>query len=189
MKVRPLEGSLNPIINELEADLKRNQNYKESDISRKVESDGRISLLTRKKFNKIEEADNNCKFISHKDHDEFIMSIPNDFLGIVKKVTVNMPGNIYESNIQGFNGKSIIWDRTIFSGNKIIIKSKKSSPLQETIIILLIFIACAIGFVSIFYFMKIRKPKIGVSGFNLCPECRTKVSSSDKFCQNCGQSL
>jgi hypothetical protein len=189
MKILPLDRSLNPLINELETDLKKKQNYRDSDITKKVESDGRTSLFVRKKFNRVEEADQNCKFVSHKEYDEFIMNIPHDFLGIVKKIKVNMPGTIIESNVKNFEGKSLIWDRTSSSANRLIIKSKPAWPLGNTILIAIILIV-GIGIVAaIFIFKNLRSPRVKIQGLSFCPECGTKVNSEDNFCQGCGQSL
>lgn len=189
MKILPIESSLNPIINQLENDLKAKQNYKDSDITKRIETDGRVSLSTRKKFKRVEEADENCKFVSHKNYDEFKMNIPNDFLGIVKKVKVNMPGHIIESNVKNFEGKSLIWDRTSSSANRLIIKSKPAQPLGNTILIAIILIV-GIGVVAaIFIFMRVRRPKIIAQEVNFCPECGIKASYDDNFCQNCGQRL
>lgn len=188
MKILPLEVSLNSMIDLVEADLKEKQDIKGSDITRRIESDGRNSLFTRKKFKSIEEADENCRFVSHKDHDEFTMSVPYDFLGIVKKVKVNMPGPIIESNMKNFKGKSLLWDRTLSSGNKLIIKSKTSESIGE-IVTLIIIALLVVGGVAIFIFKKIRNHKIVSQQYNFCPECGTKNKSNNNFCQSCGQRL
>lgn len=140
MKILPLDTSLNPMIDELETDLMRKGNYKDSDITKKLESDGRNSLFVRKRFKKVGEADPNCRFVSKKDHDEFIMNIPGDFLGIVKKVSIKMPGKIIESNVKNFEGRSLIWDRASSPTSRLIIKSKPAEAIENTILILIIII-------------------------------------------------
>lgn len=188
MKVLPLDSSLNPIIHELEVDIRKDKNYRDSDIKRGAEPDGKNSLFVRKQFIRVEEADQNCKFVSKKDHDEFIMSIPSDFLGIVKKVKVNMPGQIIESNVKNFEGKSLVWDRTSSSANRLIIKSKPPKLIGEIVTIIIISLL-VVGGVAFFIFKKIRPPKVVTQQYNFCPECGTKNNSDDNFCQNCGQSL
>jgi len=188
MKIFPLDSSLNPIIHELESDIRKDKNYKDSDITKGTESDGRKFLFVRKKFNNVGEADPNCKFVSQKDHDEFIMSIPSDFLGIVKRVKVNMPGPIFESNVKNYEGRSLIWDRTSSSANRLTIKSKPPKPIGE-IVTLIITALFVVGGVAIFIFKKIRNPKVVSQQYNFCPECGTKNNSDDNYCQNCGQSL
>jgi hypothetical protein len=189
MKILPLEKSLNPIISDLENDLKSKQSYKDSDITKKVESDGGVSLFTKKKFKRVEEADEHCRFTSQKDYDQFTMNIPGDLLGIVKKVTIKMPGKIIESNVKNFEGRSLIWDRASSPTNRLVIKSKPAEGIGNTIIIVVI-LAIGIGVVAaIFIFKRVRKPGIISQETKFCPGCGTKASPFDNFCQNCGQSL
>jgi hypothetical protein len=189
MKILPLDTSLNPMIDQIENDLMRKENYKDSDITKKIESDGRKSLFVRKKFNRVEEADDNCKFVSQKDHDEFIMNLPGDLLGIVKKVRIKMPGQIIGSNVKNFEGRSLTWDRTSSPANRLIIKSKPAEPIGNTILILVILLL-AIGVIAAILILKrVRKPKIIAQGISFCPECGGEADAGDNFCQNCGQSL
>jgi len=189
MKILPLEKSLNPIISDLENDLKSKQSYKDSDVTKKVESDGRVSLFTRKKFKRVEEADEHCRFTSQKDYDQFTMNIPGDLLGIVKKVSIKMPGKIIEANVKNYEGRSLIWDRTSSPISRLIIKSKPEEAIGNTILILVILLL-GIGVVAaIFIFKRVRKPKIIVQGISFCPECGIKVQPEDKFCQECGKVL
>ena len=189
MKILPLEKSLNPIISDLENDLKSKQSYKDSDVTKKVESDGRVSLFTRKKFKRVEEADENCRFTSQKEYDQFTMNIPGDLLGIVKKVSIKMPGKIIESNVKNYEGRSLIWDRTSSPISRLIIKSKPEEAIGNTILILVILLL-GIGVVAaIFIFKRARKPKIIAQGISFCPECGIKVQPEDKFCQECGKVL
>ncbi len=189
MKILPLDTSLNPMIDQLENDLMRKENYKDSDITKKVESDGKKSLFIRKKFNRVEEADKNCRFVSHKNHEEFRMNIPSDFLGIVKKVRIKMPGKIIESNVKNFEGRSLIWDRTSSTTGRLIIKSKPAEAIGNTILILLILAICLGAIAAIFIFKRFRNPKIIAQGISFCQECGAKAGPEDNFCQNCGQSL
>jgi hypothetical protein len=189
MKILPLESSLNPIISELEADLRKDKNYKDSDMTKKVEPDGRVSIFTRKKFKRVEEADENCRFTSQKDYDEFTMNIPGDLLGIVKKVSIKMPGKIIESNVKNFEGRTLTWDRSLSSGNRLVIKSKPPEPVGYTTIIALIVIL-GIGIVIALVVLKMKqKPEVVTQEFNFCSECGNKINLNDNFCHNCGQRL
>jgi len=189
MKILPLEKSLNPIISDLENDLKSKQSYKDSDVTKKVESDGRVSLFTRKKFKRVEEADEHCRFTSQKDYDQFTMNIPGDLLGIVKKVSIKMPRKIIESNVKNYEGRSLIWDRTSSPISRLIIKSKPAEDIGNTVLIFVILLL-GIGVVAaIFIFKRARKPKIIAQGISFCPECGIKVQPEDKFCQECGKVL
>jgi hypothetical protein len=187
MKILPLGSSMNFIINELEADLRKKQNFKDSEITRSKESDGRSSLYVRKKFNCVDEVDKNCKFILREGACEFQMIIPREDLEIVKKVTVNMPGQIIESNIKGFSGKSLIWDRTASSGNRLFVKSKPPEPMNNLVIVLVIL--GTIGGIAVLIFKMTRRQKVTVSESNFCSECGSKVAPDDRFCQNCGQKM
>jgi ribosomal protein S27AE len=189
MKILPLESSMNFLINEVEPDLRRNQNYRDSDIRKGSESDGRNSLFIRKKFKSIEEADENCRFVSHKEYDEFAMSIPHDYLGIVKKVKVNMPNQIINSNVRGFKGRSLVWERTRPSDNRLFIKSKSSGPIGKEFLLAIILAVAVFGITFLIILTKIQKRKVTHEKFSFCPECGTKVNSDNNFCQNCGQSL
>jgi len=189
MKILPLESSMNFLINEVESDLRRNQNYRDSDIRKGSESDGRSSLFIRKKFKKIEEADENCRFVSHKDHDEFTMDVPHDFLGIVKRVKVNMPNQIINSNVRNFKGRSLVWERNRSSDNRLFIKSKSSGPIGKEFLLAIILGIAILGIVSLIILTKIQKRKVGPEYFNFCPVCGAKASPFDNFCQNCGGSL
>ena len=188
-KILPLEVSLNSMIDLVEADLRENQNYRDSDIRKGSESDGRKSLFIRKKFKKIEEADENCRFVSHKDHDEFTMDVPHDFLGMVKRVKVNMPNQIINSNVGNFKGRSLVWERTRPSDNRLFIKSKSSGPIGKEFLLVIILTVAILGIASLIIMTKIQKRKVTQGNFNFCPECGTKNNSDDNFCQNCGQSL
>ena len=187
MKILPLDRSLNPLISDLEADLRKNQSFKDSDITKGTESDGRSSLLVRKKFKRVDEVDKTFKFISKEDSCEFQMIIPRENLEIVKKVTVNMPGEIIDSNIKGFSGNSLIWNRTASSGNKLFVKSKPPKPMNKFVIVFVIL--CIIGGVAVLIFKMTRKQKVTVSEFSFCAECGIKVQPEDKFCQECGKRL
>jgi hypothetical protein len=187
MKILPLESSMNFVINELEADLRKKQNFKDSDITRSKESDGRSSLYVRKKFNRVDEVDRNCKFISREDACEFQMIIPREDLEIVKKVTVNMPGQITESNIKGFSGNSLVWNRTAPSGNRLFVKSKPPEPMNNLVIALVIL--GIIGGIAALIFKMTRKQKAIAPEFKFCPECGSKAGTDELFCQNCGQKL
>jgi hypothetical protein len=191
MKILPLESSMNFVINELEADLKKRQHFKDSDITRSKESDGRSSLYVRKKFGRVDEVDKNFKFISKEDSCEFQMIIPREDLEIVRKVTVNMPGQIIESNIKGFGGNSLIWNRTASSGNRLLVKSKPPAPFKNTILILIvIFLILGFGVFSTILIIKMRrKPKDVTETLNFCSECGSKAGTNDLFCQNCGQKI
>lgn len=189
MKILPLEVSLNSMIDLVEADLREKQNYKESDIKKGSESDGRKFLFVRKKFKSIEEADENCRFVSHTDHDEFTMNVPHDFLGIVKRVKVNMPNQIINSNVRGFKGRSLVWERTLPSDNKLFIRSKSSGPIGKEYLLAIILAVAILGIASLIIMTKIQKRKVTVEKFNFCPECGTKVNLGDNFCHNCGESL
>ena len=189
MKILPLEKSLNPIISDLENDLKSKQSYKDSDVTKKVEPDGRVSIFTRKKFKRVEEADEHCRFTSQKDYDQFTMNIPGDLLGIVKKVSIKMPRKIIESNVKNYEGRSLIWDRTSSPISRLIIKSKPAEAIGNTVLIFVILLL-GIGVVAaIFIFKRARKPKIIAQGISFCPECGIKVQPEDKFCQECGKVL
>jgi len=187
MKILPLDKSLNSIIDLLEPDLRKNQSFKDSDITRNSESDGRVSLNVRKKFNRVDEVDKNFKFISTGKSCEFQMIIPREDLEIVKKVTVNMPGQIIESNIKGFSGNSLVWDRTVSSGNRLSVKSKPPEPMNTLVIVLVIL--GIIGGVALLIFKTTRKKKGTIPEINFCPDCGSKVDSEDRFCQNCGKGL
>jgi len=187
MKVLPLDRSLNSMIDLLESDLRKNQNFKDSEMTRNSESDGRVSLNVRKRFNQVDEVDKNFKFISKEDSCEFQMVIPREDLEIVKKVTVNMPGQIIESNIKGFSGNSLIWNRTASSGNKLFVISKPPEPMNSLVIVLIIL--SIIGGVALIIFKMTRKQKVTVSEFKFCPECGSKAEIDDLFCQNCGQKI
>jgi len=189
MKILPLEVSLNSMIDLVEVDLRRNQNYRDSDIRKGSESDGRSSLFIRKKFKKIEEADENCRFISHKEHDEFTMNVPHDFLGIVKKVKVNMPNQIINSNVRNFKGRSLVWERNRSSDNRLFIKSKSSGLIGKEFLLLIILGIAILGIASLIVMTKIQKRKVAPEYFNFCPECGTKANLNDNFCQKCGQKL
>ncbi|MGQ9696343.1 MAG: hypothetical protein ACUVWV_16560, partial [Thermodesulfobacteriota bacterium] len=149
MKILPLESSMNFLIDEVEAELRRNQNYRDSDIKKGDESDGRRSLLVRKKFKRIEEADENCRFVSHKEHDEFTMNVPHDFLGIVKRVKVNMPNQIINSNVRNFKGRSLVWERNRPSDNRLFIKSKSSGPIGKEFLLAIILTIAILGVASL----------------------------------------
>jgi hypothetical protein len=187
MKILPLDRSLNPLINDLEADLRKNQSFKDSDITKGTESDGRSSLLVRKKFNRVDEVDKTFKFISKEDSCEFQMIIPREDLQIVRKVTVNMPGQIIESNIKGFSSNSLIWNRTASSGNKLFVKSKAPEPMNKFVIVFVIL--CVVVGVALLIFKVTRKEKATIPEINFCPDCGSKVDSEDRFCQNCGKGL
>jgi hypothetical protein len=187
MKVLPLDKSQNSIIDLLESDLRQNQTYRDSDMTRNTESDGRASLNVRKKFNRADEVDKTFKFISREDSCEFQMIIPREDLQIVRKVTVNMPGEIIESNIKGFSGNSLIWNRTASSGNKLFVKSKAPAPMNKFVIGLVI-LCIAVG-VALLILKMTRKQKVTVSEFSFCPECGSKAGTDDLFCQNCGQKI
>jgi len=189
MKILPLEVSLNSMIDLVEADLKRNQNYRDSDIRKGSESDGRSSLFIRKKFIKIEDVDENCRFVSHKDHDEFTMNVPHDFLGMVKRVKVNMPNQIINSNVKDFKGRSLVWERNRPSDNRLFIKSKSSGPIGKEFLLAIILGIAILGIASLIILTKIQKRKVIQEKFNFCPECGAKANTNDNFCQNCGQSL
>jgi len=187
MKILPLESSMNFVINELEADLRKKQNFKDSDITRSKESDGRSSLYVRKKFSRVEEVDKNFKFLSKENSCEFQMIIPRENHEIVRKVTVNMPGEIIESNIKGFIGNSLIWNRTASSGNKLFVKSKPPAPMNRFVIAFVIL--CIVIGVALLIFKTTRKKKGTIPEINFCPDCGSKVDSEDRFCQNCGKGL
>ncbi len=189
MKILPLEVSLNSMIDLVEADLREKQSHKDSDIQKGSESDGRKSLFIREKFKKIEEVAENCRFISHQDHDEFTMDVPYDFLGIVKRVKVNMPNQIINSNVGNFKGRSLVWERTRPSDNRLFIKSKSSGPIGKEFLLAIILGIAILGIASLIIMTKIQKRKVTPEYFNFCPECGTKASARDNFCQNCGQSL
>jgi len=188
-KILPLESSMNILINEVEADLRRNQNYRDSDIRKGSESDGRKSLFIRKKFKSIEEADENCRFVSHKDHDEFTMDVPHDFLGIVKRVKVSMPNQIINSNVKDFKGRSLVWERNRPSDNRLFIKSKSSGPVGKEFLLAIILGIAILGIASLIILTKIQKRKVAPEYFNFCPECGAKANLNDNFCQKCGQKL
>jgi len=187
MKVLPLDRSLNSMIDLLESDLRKNQSFKDSDMTRNSESDGRVSLNVRKKFNRVDEVDKTFKFISKEDSCEFQMIIPREDHEIVRKVTVNMPGEIIESNIKGFSGNSLVWNRAVSSGNKLFVKSKPPQPMNKFVIVFVIL--CIIGGVALLIFRMTRKQKVTVSEFSFCAECGIKVQPEDKFCQECGKGL
>jgi len=192
MKILPLESSMNFLVNEVEADLRRNQNYRESDIIKGNESDGRRSLLVRKKFKRIEEADENCSFTSHKEYDQFVMDIPGDFLGIVKIVRVNMPGQIITSNVGNILGRSLTWYRNNPADNRLVVSSKPpliSLPREKVLPLAIILAVVILGITFLTILTKIQKRKADQEKFNFCPECGTKANPGDNFCQNCGQSL
>jgi hypothetical protein len=191
MKILPLQSSMNFVINQLEADLRKNQTFKDSDFTRGNESDGRSSLYVRTKFHRVDEVDKNCKFISKKDACEFQMIIPSEDLQIVKRVTVNMPGQIIESNIKGFSGKSLIWNRTASSGNKLFVKSKPPEPFKNiALILIVILIVLGFGVFTAILIVKMRrKPKEMAETLNFCSECGSKAGTDDLFCQNCGRKL
>lgn len=187
MKILPLQSSMNFVINQLEADLRTKQNFKDSDFTRGNESDGRSPLYVRTKFNSVDEVDKNCKFISREDACEFQMIIPREDMEIVKKVTVNMPGQIIESNITGFSGNSLIWNRTASSGNRLFVKSKPSEPMN-TVVIVIVILGIIAGVAAVIFKMT-RKQKVIVPELKFCPECGSKASTDDLFCQNCGRKL
>ena len=187
MKVLPLDKSLNYMVDLLEPEIRKNQTFKDSDITRNLEPDGRVSLNVRKKFNRIDEVDKTFKFISKEDSCEFQMIIPRENQEIVRKVTVNMPGEIIESNIKGISGNSLIWDRTASSGNKLFVKSKPPAPMNRFVVVLVI-LGVLLG-VAVLIFKMTRKQKVTVSEFSFCPECGIKVQPEDKFCQECGKVL
>jgi len=187
MKILPLESSMNFVINEVEADLRKKQNFKDSDIKRGKESDGRSSLYVKKKFSRVEEVDKSFKFSSKEDSCEFQMVIPREEHEIVRKVTVNMPGQIIESNIKGFSGNSLVWNRTVSSGNKLFVKSKATEPVNKFMIVFVIL--CIIVGVALFIFKMTRRQKVTVSDFSFCTECGIKVQPEDKFCPECGKRL
>lgn len=191
MKILPLDKSLNSMIDLLEPDLRKNQSFKDSDITRTSESDGRISLNVRKKFNRVEEVDKTFRFVSAEDSCEFQMIIPREDHEIVRKVTVNMPGKIIESNIKGFSGNSLVWNRTASSGNKLFVKSKPPEPFKNTVLILIvILIILGFGaFTTILIIKMRRKPKDVTETLNFCSECGSKAETDDLFCQSCGRKL
>ncbi|MEW6374504.1 MAG: zinc-ribbon domain-containing protein [Thermodesulfobacteriota bacterium] len=131
------------------------------------------------------------KFISKEDSCAFQMIIPRENHEIVKKVTVNMPGEIIESNIKGFSGNSLVWNRTATSGNKLFVKSKPPELFKNTILILIvIFLILGVGVFTAILVMKMRrKPKEMAKTLNFCSECGSKAGTDDLFCQNCGQRL
>ena len=187
MKVLPLDRSLNSMIDLLESDLRKNQSFKDSEMTRNSESDGRVSLNVRKKFNRVDEVDKNFKFVSKEDSCEFQMIIPREDHEIVRKVSVNMPGQIIKSNIKGFSGNSLVWNRTASSGNKLFVKSKPPERMNTLVIVLVIL--GIIGAVAVLISKMTRKEKITVSEIRFCQECGSKVDSDSRFCQGCGQSL
>lgn len=192
MKILPLEVSLNSMVDLVEADLRNKQGYKDSDIEKGIESDGRKYLIVRKAFKDIKEADPNCSFTSYKEYDQFIMDIPGDFLGIVKTVRVKMPGQIIKSNKGNISGRSLVWHRTQPSDNRLVISSKP--PLlglpKEKELPLIIIVIFAIGVVIFLTVLtKIKRKKIAPEVIEFCPECGTKSFADDNFCRNCGQSL
>lgn len=187
MKILPLEKSMNPFIDELESDLRKQD--KDSEVTKKVETDGRVSLFVRKKFQRVEEAAENCKFVSLKDHDEFTMDVSTDFMEIIKKVKVTMPGRIFESNVKNYKGRSLTWDRTSSSANRLIIKSKPSGPIGDPNLIVLIIILCVGTVAAILIFKKINKKKASLKEVSFCSECGAKANPEDNFCQECGHNL
>jgi hypothetical protein len=191
MKVLPLDKSLNSMIDLLESDLRKNQSFKDSEITRNSEPDGRVSLNIRKKFNSVDEVDKTFKFNSKSDSCEFQMIIPSENLQIVKKVTVNMPGEIIESNIKGFSGNSLVWNRTASSGNKLFVKSKPPEPFKNiALILIVILIVLGFGVFTAILIVKMRrKPKEMAGTLNFCSECGSKAGTDELFCQNCGQKL
>lgn len=192
MKILPLEVSMNSMIDLVEADLRSKQGYRDSDIRKGTESDGRKYLIVRKAFKDIKDAEPNCGFLSYKEYDQFVMNIPGDFLGIVKTVRVTMPGKIIKSNTGEISGSSLVWYRTQPSDDKLIIISKPSllALHKGKTILLAVTLFSVIGAViSIVVLTKLRKKKILREKINFCPECGKKILSNNYFCPNCGQKL
>jgi hypothetical protein len=171
----------------LEPELRKNESFKDSDMTRNSESDGRVSLNVRKRFNQVDEVDKNFKFVSTEKSCEFQMIIPREDMEIVKKVTVNMPGQIIESNIKGFSGNSLIWNRTASSSNRLFVKSKPPEPMN-TVVIVIVILGIIAGVATVIFKMT-RKQKVTVSEFNFCGECGSRIDSDDRFCQSCDQKL
>jgi len=189
MKVLPLDSSLNLFIHEMENEVRKKQNVKDLEVTKRTEPDGRLSLFVREKFKRVEDTDENCKFVSYKDYDEFAMDIPSDFQGIVKKVKVNMPGQIIESNVKNFEGKSLVWHRTRPSDSKLVIKSKPSEPFVKAYLLAIILAVAIVAVTFLSILSKIQKRKVTLEEYIFCPECGTKADPGDNFCQNCGQGL
>lgn len=127
-----------------------------------------------------------------KEYDQFIMDIPGDFLGIVKSVRVNMPGQIITSNVGNFAGRSLVWNRPQPSDDKLVISSKPPllSIPKEKELPLIIIVGFAIGVVILLTVLNtIKKRKITHEEINFCPECGIKLISDGNFCHNCGYSL
>lgn len=100
-----------------------------------------------------------------------------------------MPNQIINSNVKGFKGRSLVWERTRPSDNKLFIKSKSSEPFVKAYLLAISLAVAIVAVTFLSILSKIQKRKVTLEEFNFCQECGAKADPSDNYCQNCGQSL
>lgn len=100
-----------------------------------------------------------------------------------------MPNQIINSNVRRFKGRSLVWERTGPSDNRLFIKSKSSRLIGREFLLVIILAIAILGIAPLIIITKIQKRKVTQEKFNFCQECGVKVNPNDNFCQNYGEKL